>query len=276
MSEPAAAPLSKLDKKKSIILGLIGLAFIVVIFWKVIPQIGSYADAFDALKSMTAAAMVLIGGAVVLYLAAYGLPFMAAAPGLRYWKSQSVNQAAFAISNGVPGGGALGLAVQFAMLTSYGVTATASTAVGIWSTFVTLGLPILGVLALVVVGTDGGAYVLTGLIGLAALVAAVVVFVLIMRSEPLAQKVGRLGNRLINPLRGRIGALKDLDLVAPLSKFRGDMYELLKRRWTAITGAQLLVSVTQFLVLFVCLRGVEGWSSAGTSIGVAFAAFAIS
>jgi uncharacterized protein (TIRG00374 family) len=54
------------------------------------------------------------------------------------------------------------------------------------------------------------------------------------------------------------------------------MYGLLVRRWSAITVAQLAVSVTQFLVLYVALRGVEGWNTAGTSIGVAFAAFAIS
>jgi hypothetical protein len=45
MSEPEPnAPVNvtaKLDKKKSIILGVIGLVVIVLIFWKVIPQIGS-------------------------------------------------------------------------------------------------------------------------------------------------------------------------------------------------------------------------------------------
>ena len=40
MTEPAAAPTATLDKKKSIILGVIGLAVIVLIFWKVIPQVG--------------------------------------------------------------------------------------------------------------------------------------------------------------------------------------------------------------------------------------------
>ena len=128
-----------LDKKKSIILGVIGLAFIVIIFWKVIPQIGSYSEAWDALQSMGAMSMVAIVVAVLVYLAAYGLPFKAATPGLGYWPSQQVNQAAFAISNGVPGGGAIGLAVQFGMLTSYGISGTATTAaitaVGLWSTW---------------------------------------------------------------------------------------------------------------------------------------------
>lgn len=283
MSEDAVvaqAPTGQLDKKKSIILGVVGLAFIVLIFWKVIPQIGSYSQAWEALQSMGALSIALIIISVVIYLIFYGFPFMAAAPGLKYWRSEQVNQAAFAISNGVPGGGAVGLAVQYGMLTSFGITATASTAaitaVGLWSSFVTLGFPILGVGALVLAGQNGGGYVLTALIGLGVLVAVIVVFVLVMRSETLAIRVGGLANKIIKPLAGRIKPLQGLDLVAPVTKFRSSMYELLKRRWLAITVAQVAVSVAQFLILYFALRGVEGWDTAGTSILVAFAAFAIS
>jgi len=93
---PAQAPTATLDKKKSIILGIIGLAFIVLIFWKVIPQIGSYSDAASALRGMSTVSILLIAASVVLYLLAYGLPFMAAAPGLKFWRSEQTNQAAFA------------------------------------------------------------------------------------------------------------------------------------------------------------------------------------
>lgn len=282
-SAPAAAdapaPVA-LDKRKSLILGLIGLAVIVLIFWKVIPQIGSYSEALAALKAMSGLALALIGVTVVTYLAVYGLPFMAAAPGLPFWQAQRVNQAAFAISNGVPAGGALGLAVQFGMLSTAGIAASAATAaitaVGLWSTFVTLGFPILGVGAVVIAGDDGSQYATLALIGLAVLVAAVVIFVLVMRSQALAERVGRLGNRVIGPLRARVHALADVDLVQPIARFRADMYGLLKRRWAAITAAQVAVSFTQFLVLFVALRGIQGWDAAGINPLLVFAAFAIS
>ena len=283
MSEPdvpvTASVTAKLDKKKSIILGLIGLAVIVLIFWKVIPQIGSYEDAVVALEDMGVAAMIVIVISVVVYLIAYGFPFMAATPGLRFWRSEQLNQAAFAISNGVPAGGAFGLAVQYAMLATYkipGTVATAAiTAVGLWSIFVSLGLPILGVAALAVAGGDTQ-YTWAAVLGLVVLVVAIVVFVLVMRSEPLAIKVGHLGNRLAKPLRPRIKALGDLDLVAPITKFRADMYGLLKRRWLVITLAQLGVIMTQFLIFYVSLRGVEGWGNDGTSAIAAFGAFATS
>ena len=269
-----------LDKKKSIILGVVGLAFIVIIFWKVIPQIGSYSEAATALETMTTSAMALIVGCVLLYLITYGFPFKAATPGLKYWRSQQLNQAAFAISNGVPGGGAVGLAVQFAMLSTFGVPATSATAaitaVGVWSTFVTLLFPVCGVVTVTVFGVSGDSHAAAGFIGLAVLVALVVTFVLVMRSEILAAKVGVLANRLVGPFRKYIKAIKDLDLAAPIIKFRADMYGLLKRRWAALTAAQICVSLTQFLILYVALRGIEGWDNAGTSFAAAFAAFAIS
>lgn len=269
-----------LDKKKSIILGVLGIAVIVVIFWKVIPQIGSYSEAWNDLKSMSGLAIALIVIMVLIYLIAYGFPFMAAAPGLKYWRSQQTNQAAFAISNGVPAGGALGLAVQYGMLTSFkisGTSATAAiTAVGLWSSFVTLLFPILGVVVIALFGVSENSYTLTGVIGLAVLVGSILIFVLIMRSEKLATKLGQLGNKLINPLRKRIKSLANLDLVAPITKFRRDMYDLLRKRWAVITAAQIAVSFTQFLILYVALRGIEGWDAAGTSFAAAFAAFAIS
>ena len=278
MSEQSMTP--ALDRRKSIILGILGLAVIVVIFWKVIPQIGSYSQAWDALQGMGWAAMAFVVLTVLVYLCTYGFPFMAATPGLRFWPSQQVNQAAFAISNGVPAGGALGLAVQFGMLSSHGIPAatatSAITAVGIWSTFVSLGFPILGVAALAASGQSGPSHVSTAVIGMAILIGAVTIFVLVMRSQSLAARLGALGNRVVRPLGRRFSRLRDLDLVKPLTAFRTSMYGLLRRRWAAITAAQVAVSATQFLILYVALRGIEGWGAAGSSILVVFAAFAIS
>jgi uncharacterized protein (TIRG00374 family) len=112
-------------------------------------------------------------------------------------------------------------------------------------------------------------------LGIAILAVVVIVFVLVMRSEPLAVKIGAFANKVVNPFRKRIKALATVDLQAPIVKFRADMYEVLKRRWGALTAAQIAVSFTQFLILYVALRGVEGWDNAGTSFAAAFAAFAI-
>ncbi len=272
-------PSGQLDKKKSIILGVIGLAALILIFVKVIPQIGSYSQALDSLKSMAVPAFIAVIVSVVVYLAVYGLPYMAAAPGLRFWRAQQVNQAAFTISNGLPAGGAVGLAVQYGMLTTFDVAPTAATAaitaVSIWSSFISLGFPILGVIALTAAGAKNS-YTWLGLLGLGILIAVVVIFVLVMRSESLARGVGRLGEAIVHPLGRVIKPLAKVELVGPLSRFRADMYALLKQRWGKLTMTQMLVSITQFLILYVALRGIQGWDKPGTSIIAAFAAFGIS
>ena len=264
-----------LDKKKSILFGLIGLAVITLIFVRVIPQIGSYKDAFTSMEAMTAGSLVCIVMSVLVYLAVYGLPFAAATPGLAYWRSQQLNEAAFAISNGVPAGGAFGLGVQYAMLASYGVEPTVSTAaitaVGVWSIFVTLGLPILGVAAIQLSGRGASAYLWSALLGLLMLALTILTLAFIVRSENAARRVGSIVNRIA----ARFRKARSVDSVTIFLMLRRDIAELVTRRWPAITCAQLSVSLTQFLIFYVSLRGVEGWENAGTSLLVAFGPFAV-
>ena len=274
-----AAPAPALDKKKTAIMAAVGLVTLVLIFVKVIPQIGSYQDAFEAIKAMSAFNIAVIAVTVVVYLTVYGFPFMAAVPGLPYRQSFQLNQAAFAISNGVPAGGALGLGVQYAMLASYVVPPTVATAAigatGVWSVFITLGLPVFGIMAIAASGTiSAGAYVYIGALGLGVLVTMIVVFALIMRSEPLAARIGGWANALARPVM-RLFKKDAPDLVPSVLKFRTDTVDLVRRRWGLITVSQIAVSLCQFAIFYAALRGVEGGQSSTTPFLVAFGAWAV-
>lgn len=277
--DPGGSPASPLDRRKSVILGAVGAGTLAIIFVRVIPQIGSYADAAAAIRAMTLGAIVLIAVSVLVYLAVYGLPFVAATPNLPYWRAQQLNQAAFAVGNGLPAGGAFGVGLQYAMLASYGVDATSSTAaiasVGVWSVFVTLGIPVMGVAAIQISGQSPGSYLVAAAVGLLVLLAGILVFAVIIRSERAAQRLGSWGTRLLGPVVRKVRTGKVVDLVAVVVEFRRKIADLVRRRWAAITASQLSVSVTQFLILYMSLRGVEGWGVAGTPILVAFGAFAV-
>jgi len=267
-----------LDRRKSIIAGIVAVAFLGIVFWKVIPQIGSYSEAAVSLQNMTKQNLAYLIAAVLFYLFLYGWPFVASVPGLKYSQGQIVNQSAFAVSNGVPAGGALGLGLQYAQLTSYEATPTAATAgitaTGVWSTFITVTLPVLGVLALMISGENASQYLLSGLIGVAILVTMLVVFGLILRSEELARRVGDVADRAVGSVMHRFKPDLELNLGDALVKLRTDIVDLVRRRWAAITVAQLAVSLGSFLILLVAFRGVESGSRiSGWSI---FAAFAIS
>ncbi len=268
-----------LNKGRVAILAVIEVAVLALIVFRVMPQVGSYSEAADALRGMSLPSLLAIAVSVIVYLAFYGLPFVAAAPGLGYGHAQQVNQAAFAIGNGVPGGGAFGLGVQYTMFASWRYpavrAASAIAAIGVWSLFVTLGLPVFGVVALVVSGQAAGSYVLGAVLGLAALVLLVAGFALVMRSEAVARRVGAWGDAMARRLPGRLRR-GDAWVTPALLGFRTGITELVRRRWAAITGAQVGVALTQFAVLYVALRGLEGWEPAGTRLPIVFAAFAIS
>lgn len=276
--QPVSDARPALDKKKTAIGAVIGIIALALIFLKVIPQIGSYQDAWDAIRAMSALDIALIVIAVVVYNTVYGLPFMAAVPGLRYGRSFQLNQGAFAISNGIPAGGAFGLGIQYAMLASYNVTPTAATAAigatGVWSVFVTLGLPVFGLAAIAASGTmSASSYLYIGVIGLAVLLTMVIVFALIMRSETIAVRLGGWSNALARPVF-RLFRRPAPDLVPAVLKFRADTVELVTRRWHLITASQVAVSMCQFALFFAALRGVEG-GGASTPILVAFGAWAV-
>lgn len=268
-----------LDKKRVVILAVVEIAVLALIVFRVMPQVGSYSAAADALRSLSVVSLIGIAVAVVVYLVWYGLPFVAGAPGLGFLHAQQLNQAAFAISNGVPGGGAFGLGVQYAMFASWGYPAVAATsaiaAIGVWSLFVTLGLPVFGVLALIVSGRGAGNYVVGALLGLAALLVLVVGFALIIRSEAAAHRIGGWADVLVRRLPAKVSS-RIPPLEPAVIGFRSGITELVRRRWGAITVAQVGVALTQFAILYVALRGLEGWGASGTPLLVVFAGFAIS
>lgn len=272
------APTLTLDRRKSIIAGIVAVLFLAIVFAKVIPQIGSYSEALVSLQSMNRTDMAILIAAVLLYLFLYGWPFVASVPGTSYAQGQIVNQSAFTVSNGVPAGGALGLGLQYAQLTSYGATPTSATAgitaTGVWSTFMTLTLPVLGVLCLVIGGESAGQYTTTALLGVGLLAAMIIVFALILRSEELARRVGAFADRAAGALVNRFRPGTQLHLEGAVVKLRTDIVDLVRRRWAAITAAQFAVSLSSFLILLMAFRGVETSSSiTGWEI---FAAFGIS
>jgi putative heme transporter len=255
-----------IDRKKTIIGSIVAVVFLAIVFARVIPQIGSYAEAADYIQAMTVASIVGLVAVTLFYLFVYGWPFVAATPGLRYKQGFIVNQSAFAVSNGIPAGGVFGLGLQYAQLTSYRTTPTAATAAigatGVWSVFITLFLPVTGVVALSVSGDNASGYVTAAIVGIAALVVTVGLFALILRSEENAVRIGRISDRVVN---GAIHIFKKtvtVDVSAQIMQLRGDIVTLVTRRWIVITIAQIGVSWAQFLILWAALVGVSG--SAGT------------
>jgi hypothetical protein len=137
----------------------------------------------------------------------YAFVWMSVTPGLGFWHAMVMTQATTAVANTVPAGSAIGIGMTYTMLGSWGYSRSRSTTAvlvsGVWNSFIKLGLPVLALVLLQ--GGAGGGRVTAALLGIAGLVAAVVVFTLLLRSEDQARRFGLLAARVATRLRRLIG-----------------------------------------------------------------------
>jgi putative heme transporter len=274
---PNEAPPSGGFGWKQVVATVLTLGVLVLVFAVVLPQLGSYDQAWEAIQAMSIGWVIALVVATVAVIGIYVLPYMAALPGLRYGRGFVVRQTSFMISNTIPAGGAIGLAVQYEMLTGYGYGAAPSTAAigitSVWNTFITLALPILALAGLVFTGEAASVSIAAAVVGLLAMVVAVVVFALILRNEDTARRIGDWVGGLLSWIVGIVHRQLDADVGQALVEFRDSIVDVVSARWPAITAANLGQQLAQFAVLWIALLGVQDGSSAVTLLE-AFAAFA--
>ncbi len=245
---------------KRVLQGLISLVVVVGIFVGVMPRIANYGDVWDTIRSMTRieiGALVVVG---IWNLATYWFVLVAALPGLRLREAAVVNQASTAVSNTLPGGGAIGVGVTVAMLRSWGfpiASITRSTIVtGIWNNFVKLGMPVLALALLVLEGNVTPARLIAAAAGIGALVAAIVGFGLVLKSDRAARAVGTRFGRVVDRLRQIVRRPPLADWGERAARFRSETIGLLRHRWLSLTVASVVSHVSLFIVLLVALRNV--------------------
>ena len=243
---------------KRVIQSLVSVAIVVGIFVGVLPRLANYSDVWDTVTAMTGlevATLALIGP---WNLVTYWFVMVAVLPGLRYREAAVVNQASTAVSNTLPAGGAIGVEVTYAMYTSWGFSpgeiALSALVSGVWNNFVKLGMPILAVTLLALTGGASAAKVTTAVIGVAALVGSVLVFALILKSERLAQRVGRAIGGVASRARVMIGKDPLGDWGDAAIGFRRRTIGLLQTRWLWLTASSIMSHGSLFVVLLVTLR----------------------
>jgi uncharacterized protein (TIRG00374 family) len=267
------------DRKKQIVAGIVTLLVLVVVFAGILPQLGNYSDAWAAIKNMSLTQLAVLAATVVASILIYVFPFQAALKGLRYGPAFMIRQTSFTISNAVPAGGAIGLGVQYGMLSGAGFSgASASSAIGItgvFNLFATLALPVLGVLALLTVDTPTAGEVFGAIGGLVVLGIMVGVFAAILRSEASARRVGGFAERLANRVLGRFRHGKQFDVMDQILDFRTSTVDVVRDRWAVLSLSNLAQQLSQFAVLAVALRITEAGETTQVPIMAAFAAFAL-
>jgi uncharacterized protein (TIRG00374 family) len=248
----------------------VSVVLVGAIVWFVFKQFTNLSDVWTVLRTLTPLEAAILAVAAVWNLVTYWLVVVVATPGLTVPQAAVLTQSTTAVSNAVPAGGAVAVGLTYTMLSSWGFSKSRSTlsvvVTGIWNNFIKLGMPILALALLALQGQSSAGRIVAALAGLGALVAAVLVFALILRSEDFASKVGIMAGRLASALLRLIrrGPVHGWDLA--VVKWRGRVIGLVRHRWLALTLTAVVSHLSLFAVLLVTLRvmgvsaGQVGWA----------------
>lgn len=277
--QPEPDPTAVGNTRRAALAAGITVIVLVIVFAGILPKFGDYGDAWKSVTRMTATQLVALAFAVTISIVVYVFPLQASLPGLSYWPAFVTRQTSFTISNAVPAGGAVGLGVQYSMLTGVGASGPAITAaiaiVAVFNLFMTLALPVLGVAAMFQSEAPSTAQIAGAAAGLALVVVLVALLAVVLRSEKGARRVGEALDRGRSRLPGGLRRSAASSGAQQLVAFRNSTVEVVRKRWVSITISSFVQQLAQFAVLLVALRATESSQADGISALSAFAAFSL-
>jgi putative heme transporter len=255
----------------------LSLALIAAVFFWFLPQFTSISAVWTSIRAMSWVQVAVLLVAALWNLATYQILMVTTTPGLTFGQATVSTEATTAVSNTVVGGAAIAVGLTYAMNTSWGFsrsrTSVSLLISGLWNNFLKLGLPVVAIVLLAFTGTPTTGRLIAGLLGVAAMVAAVVVLGMLLRSEAAAARIGNGAARVATALRRMFGRGPATGWDRATTKFRRRTILLLRARWHWITLATLVSHLSLFVVLMLALRFV-GVGADQVSVAEALAVFA--
>jgi putative heme transporter len=256
----------------------VAVAVVVATFVFILPRIADYRDVWGVVKTLSWTDVAFLFGAVLLNLATFAPPWMAALPGLRFPQAFVVTQASTASTYVAPAGVAVGMALSYAMLRAWGfASAAVGLAValtGVWNQLAMLAFPTIALALLALTGDPHTALDTIAVIGLAIFVAVVAAFTAGLSTPTFARWIGDVTARLVSSglrlVRRKPVGWDGESFVG----FRARTNRLLRRRWHVLTLATLAGQLTVFLVLLASLRVLDVTGSEVSAVE-AFAAWSL-
>jgi uncharacterized membrane protein YbhN (UPF0104 family) len=251
-----------------------------LVFVGVFPRFAHYSQALSSIQRIPVGYLASLVVAAIVNIAVSAWQLQAALPGLRYRPAFVVDQTSFTLSNAVPAGGPLAFGVEYDMLESYGFGAGAAAGASaislVFNFFASLGMPVVGVLALLAAGQVRWHYLLIAIVGGLVVGVSVAAMTAVLRSEDDARRVGRRVDHRVNALTRRLLRGRTFDIAGKVLDFRSDVVGVLKTRWLALTGTTLLTQLISWWILYLAVRGLEhGHSGISWAESLAAYSFAV-
>jgi uncharacterized membrane protein YbhN (UPF0104 family) len=236
------------------------VALTIGIFVYAIPKLADYSAAWHAVTRMSSLKLAVLVGVMVFNLVTYWWQNMASMVGLGFFQAAVNNQTTTSVADTVPGGGYLAVGVGYGMYRSWGFSnsaiALSALVTGIWNILMKLGLPVIALALLAVTGHASASLVIASLIGLAILIAAVVLLALVLWKKELARAIGNGLGRVASAVRKLIRKPPVNDWGEAAVRFRHETIELVARRWPQLTITTIVSHLALYLVLLLSLRFV--------------------
>jgi uncharacterized membrane protein YbhN (UPF0104 family) len=258
---------------------VVGLVIVAGVFVYAIPKFADYSQIWAAMKTLTPLEFWSLFAATVFNLFTYWLANQAALPGIKLSRAAVLTQTTTTVANTLPAGGAIAVGLTYSILNSWGFLGTDVAlyvgVTGIWNIFTKLALPVIALLLLVVTGEFRPALLTATVVGVVALIVAVVLLAMVFRSEPLARKVGDFFGRVVGWFRRLFRRPSETHLGDSAVRFRRDTIGLVERRWFRLTWTTVLSQLALCFVLILSLRSM-GISEQEISTVEIFAVFSFS
>jgi uncharacterized protein (TIRG00374 family) len=255
-----ASPATNKKRNWRILQIVISVGVAVAIFGLVIPKVANYSDVWKTITSLTWLEFTSLFIAMAFNLLTYWPQQTAAMPGLRLGQAAVNNQTTTSISNIMPGGAAVAVAFGYYIYRTWGFTkaeiALQALVTGIWNIYVKLTLPVLALAILAITGSASAGLLVAGLIGIAALIASVLLFGMILWKKAFARRVGERLGRIATSIRKLFRKPPVHEWGEAAVRLRKQTIKLVEKQWLPLTGFTLLSHTALFVLLVLCLRHV--------------------
>jgi uncharacterized membrane protein YbhN (UPF0104 family) len=280
-SDPASAAAPPSRRTALLRSGLI-VAVLVVVFGVILPQFIDYSDVAVAFRGLTAQQIVLMTALGFVAWVASGLIFSALIEGLSVVRGTMSWLILGGIGASVPFG-PWNMGVLWVVVRGWGVDNTAATAgvalYGVVNELSRLVLPLIGIIALAVSGdfasvqrTDAAWTI--AILSAVAFVLVMALIIGIVRSERIADSIGRTGQRIADWVLKRLGRTGSPNVSGAIHRFRDQLGVVIRRRGLAALIVAIVAQFAWAIVLLVGLR-VVGVPDTVLSAGEIFAVYGL-
>ncbi|MEV4579602.1 lysylphosphatidylglycerol synthase domain-containing protein [Nonomuraea jabiensis] len=250
----------------------LGVAVLLVVF---LPQIVhtltgkpvSWHQIGTVFGTLGAGEIALMSALWLLSLLAYTFVLTNSLPGLNNLQGLTINAAGSAVSNLLPFGGAVGVAVTFAMTRGWGFTSRSIVVMtlvsGIWNTLFRFILPAVGIIALLAAGKAPNATVANaGWTGAISILVLCVIVAVALYWERAADVLGRALDGITRLLRLKFHASD------AFHKLRADTAGVVRTRWLGLSLGMVFFLAFQWAIMAACMYATGAWPGPAESIAV--------